>query len=851
MENMNIPSRQGAPQGVVQPQTAEVHKQAPAIFNVKDYLMLMWSNWYWLLIVPFIAFVIAFFYVRTRQPEYERVSDLEIKATTSDGELNMKEYLGLQSHSTNTKNEIYIMQSYKLARHVSNDMHMDIRYYVQGTFRKAYLFEDRPFEVVFSDKYSKDVVLSVCPVSARSYKLQNVWADGDELELDDPEQVYEFDSLMMLPEGLGQITLKVNDQNYPALMSMLEQSVYVLRMNPEDAAYRVQSMMSAEAVTQNMIRITCRAQSVDEADAVLAGFIKAYNEQSLTEKNAVLVNSQKFVEESIRETARELGDAATQLSKSGMIVSNIPTGDPKKQRATSSNNGVQAVAEATARAEARDQFDLAQRDLDVAQDMQARIRLHISQKDYIPVLPGLSEAGVSGQIAAYNEKLQQRNQLVKNSSIDNPAVRRRDADLETLEVALLSSVDAYVESVRATHRMASIRLSRLNQSGPKDASTNFDSVSVAAQSLAISKEYKQEYFSFLLKRREELRLELAVSDVDTRVIEDPMGDTSPVYPVAGKIFAKFIGVGFAIPALVLLILVLVRTQIRGRKDIEDAVTVPLLGEVPDYQDSAIRKSKWYERKKLIKQLKAQGNRIVINQTSSTLLAEAFHILQSNLSFIQCEDTGKRPQTIMFTSFAPGAGKSFVSVNLASSLANTEKRSIWVDMDIRKGHKNEKLFKQGSRPRHNEGLSKYLAGKCEIEDCIFESANNDHLDILPAGPVPPNCVQLLMSQRLDELIAYLRERYEYIILDSVPALAVADAAISNRVADFTIYVVRVGHTDRSILPEVEKIYQQRKFRNLSIVMNGAVLNPRIYGYGSVYGSGYGYGYGYGHNHEEKK
>ncbi|MDO4497847.1 MAG: polysaccharide biosynthesis tyrosine autokinase, partial [Bacteroidales bacterium] len=801
MENMNY-NREGMNAAAAAPTRHETKPKAPTRFNLKDFLMMLLVNWYWFIISGAVAFGAAWLYYQTLQPQYQRVTDLQIKFHRTD-DLDMGSYLGIADLGvTNMSNELYILQSLKLAGEVSKALHLDVFYFKEGTFRRQYLYQDRPFIADFKDEFLHHLIISVRPESTQEFYLTKLIVNGKETAIPNPEQLYKFGEEFKLPTE-ERLTLTVGDTNYPSLVGNIDQEIFVERCNDALAAYRCQAMTSTESRASSMVRISCIAPSVAEADAILQGYIDAYNAQTLEEKNALTISSMAFVEERIAETARELGETESKLFDFGI--------DPDAEPSSAKSVAADLI---DSRLKAQDSYNAIMAQLNAAKDIRSRVGQAVSSKDYVPVLPGLQEAGVQGQITAYNSQIQQRNRLIANSSIDNPAVRRIDVALETMEMTLRSTLDSYVETLASEARQASSRVARYASAAKPDRKSKYDSTSIETKSLSIMREYKQSYFSFLLKKREELRLQLAVSEADTRIIEDPMGDTSPISPIASSIYIKFIGVGLALPAVFLFLIVFFNNTVRGRRDIEEVLTIPFIGEVPGYKPRNL-KTTAFERfmaKVTKKPIGIKSNKIVIKNSSKNALAEGFHIVQSNLSFIT-DSNGKRPQVLLFTSFAPGAGKSFVSVNLASCLSNTEKRSIWIDMDIRKGHKNPLLFKEGECPSRRIGLSSYLVGKAELDQCIFESAANDHLDILPAGPIPPNPVQLLMSEKLAALIEDLRKKYEYIIIDSVPASVIADAMICSRLSDLQIYVIRAGVTDRNVLPEIEKLYQQRKFQNL--------------------------------------
>lgn len=861
MENMKYNLSGATPSAAASsgPSAESTKKKTPTLINIKELLVMMVMNWMWFLVSIVVFLSAGFLYFQTLQPVYERVSDIEIK-TQQAGSDDIRTYMGLTNNeSSNINNELYIFRSLKLAREVAEIMHLDVSYYREGTFRRHFMFEDRPFSLRFNSAYTAPLTIKVRPTSAQTFLVLSVDRGGVVTKFPEDVPPYFFGSPLKLPGTDEEIELMVDDSCYPSLMAMIDKDVCVSRISMDEAASISQSMIVAEKQANTVIRITCRTYSVAGADAMLRAVTNVYNEHSLKEKNAVTENSFKFVDERIEETAQELGETESKLAGAGVNL------NAKDAEAAAAQAASMSSVESTQRAAARDQYAQIQSSLYQMQSVRNHVESAIVSKSFIPVTPGLTDAGISGSVQAYNQLAQQRTRLISNSSADNPAVRRLDENLESMATTMLASIDATIDALTSNSRSAASRVARYSASSRVNtALAGFDSAAIANKALAITHSYKQEYFQYLLKRREELRLQLAVTNADTRVIEDPMGSTSPVFPVLNVIMVKALAAGVLVPAFIMLVIALLTLTVRGRKDVEDVLTIPFMGELPENEanstSSPIREwidealESFRQRRNKTPRRKVKSNKILITQSTKNALAEAFHIVQSNLSYMRAEGSDKHPQVMMFTSFAPGAGKSFVSVNMASSLATSStKRCIWIDMDIRKGHKNPLLLPEGQRQRRPAGLSTYLAGKATLEECIQQSMENDHLDIMLAGPVPPNPVQLLMDERLDEMMSILRKRYEYIILDSVPSAVVADAAICNRCADLTVYVIRVGRTFRYQLPEIEKIYQQRRFKNLCCVLNGSIIARRRYGYGygSGYGYNYGYGYGYGYGYESDK
>ncbi|WP_301704848.1 polysaccharide biosynthesis tyrosine autokinase, partial [uncultured Parabacteroides sp.] len=418
------------------------------------------------------------------------------------------------------------------------------------------------------------------------------------------------------------------------------------------------------------------------------------------------------------------------------------------------------------------------------------------------------------QIGEFNEMLLKRDKLISNSSSKNPVVQDLNNSLIAMKQTIIRSVDNLIvglnikiKNIRAQEEQTSRRISAVPTQQKE------------VLSVERRQKIKEELYLYLLNKREENELTQRMTESNARIIDPAAGSNAPVAPKAMMILLASVVLGCAIPAGVLWLLMVSDTKVRSRKDVEGVLSVPFLGEIP-MRD------------------KKDKNEVVVHENGRDSVSEAFRIVRTNMDFMRVKE--KNMQVVMFTSFNPGAGKTFVSINLAMSFALTHKKVVLVDLDIRKGTLSSHV--QVS----DMGVTNYLSGRIDnIDEIIRKGELYDKLDIIHAGPVPPNPAELLLSDRLEALIAELRGRYDYIILDNVPAGVVADAVIVNRVADLTIYVVRAGKMDRRVLPEVEKLYREGKLRNMSLILNGTVYKHGAYGYH------YGYGYGYGYGYEQRK
>lgn len=327
----------------------------------------------------------------------------------------------------------------------------------------------------------------------------------------------------------------------------------------------------------------------------------------------------------------------------------------------------------------------------------------------------------------------------------------------------------------------------------------------------------------MLQKREENELSQAFTPYNTRILTPPTGNFEPVAPQKKKILAVAFLLGLIFPACLIILRENMDTTVRGRKDLEK-LAVPFAGEIP--LDAAGKRKRPFGKQR-------EGERlIVVREGCRNVLNEAFRVLRTNLEFM----SGGQPEVILLTSFNPGSGKTFLTMNLAASLAIKGKHVLVIDGDLRHGSLS------GYIDFPENGLSDYLAKHTDdLKDIVRPmAAQYTGLDMIPVGTIPPNPTELLFGERMRQLVKDMRARYDYIFIDCPPVDIVADTQILEKLADRTLFVVRAGLLERSMLAELDKVYGERRLKNLSVVLNGTVVENHRYGY--RYGYYYGYGYG---------
>ena len=558
-----------------------------------------------------------------------------------------------------------------------------------------------------------------------------------------------------------------------------------------------------------IINLSINDTSIRKAEDILNTLIEVYNENWIRDKNQIAVSTSQFISDRLGVIESELGHVDENISsyKSEHLLPDVQAASSLYMAQSAENNK---------------ELSTLNNQLSTAQYI--RRELNTKQLDQtLPANSGIVSANIETQISEYNNLVLDRNRLIANSSEKNPLVKNMASSLQSMQRTIIQSVDNLIVSlntqIRSLRRQEEATTNRL-ASNPNQAKYL---LSVERQ-----QKVKEELYLYLLQKREENELSQAFTAYNTRLITAPRGSMFPTAPRKMNILLVAFAVGLLVPAVGIFMKENMNTKVRGRKDLEN-LSIPFIGEIPQYSGT---KKKWWE----FKHRKRQDMKIiVVNEGNRNIINEAFRVLRSNMDFMASKDNNQH--VFVLTSFNPGSGKSFLAINIAISFAIKKKKILVIDGDLR--HRTVSSYVDSP----NKGLSDYLNNQIEDwKEIIVSYKGYTNLHILPIGTIPPNPTELLEDSKLSMLIEALRPEYDYIFIDCPPVDIVADAQIIEKWADRTIFVVRSGLLDRSMLSELENMYTGKRFKNLSMILNGTESTGGRYGY--CYGYHYGYASYYG-------
>ena len=766
--------------------------------NLMDFFKMGLANWYWFVLSVAVCIGVAVFYLKSTPNVYTRTASVLIKDDARGGQLASEatafEDLNMLNVKSSVDNEMLIFKSKYLMVEVARRLHLDISYKVRVGLKDVELYTQSPVTLRFPDATEgMSFSLKVTPLSDKKVLLSDFVEQGNVELSANPVSAVPGDTIKT-PVGRVVVT---PSRYYTS--DFYHVPVTVRKSNLQRVASACNQGLQAELANQyaTVINLSINDVSPTRAEDILNTLIAVYNEDAINDKNQIAINTSEFINERLIIIEQELGGVDSEIETF-----------KKENRLTDITSEAGMFVEATSRIQT--EAAALQNQLSLAEYIRQYLADPAKSTDLIPANTGISDVDIEGLIGEYNALLLKRNKLITNSSNRNPVVMDMNNSLDAMRQTIVRTVDNLITGLN-------IKIQNIQSQESRTARRISAVPSQEKYVLSIERQQKikEALYLYLLNKREENALSQSITESNARIIDPATGSNVPIAPNRRVIFLAALGIGLFIPAFIIWLAITLDTCIRTRKDVEDHLSIPFLGEIP------LRKSR-----------KGKNLAMAVRENSRDSVSEAFRIVRTNMEFMRGETVGG--QVVVLTSLNPGSGKTFVSANLAMSLVLTGKRVILVDLDIRKGTLSA-LF-----GRSQEGVSNYLSGKTDDADALIHHTDyHPSLDILPNGPIPPNPAELLLSKRLDQLVARLKERYDYVILDNVPSNMIADAVIVNRVADLTLYVIRAGHMDRRQLPEVEKLYQQRRFRNMAVILNGVKYSRSSYGY-------YRYGYGYGYN-----
>ena len=775
-------------------QLNNLHEEEPLI-SLADIWGLIWGHKWWYVASLAFFLCVGVFYLYVTPKVYSRVAKVLIDESNQDATMRN---LGVASAGmmrlrsfNSVENEIETFASPDLMQVVVERLGLQTRYVQEQLLRDVELYRNCPFDARFAgENPHSPYSFKVTPAGEEGFVLSEFRLKDEKFKEEVPGS---YGDTLQTPVGkvvLYPVETDV-DFNHPVKVSWTT------------------GMSAAKAFCRNMhIALSGKESSVlvfsindtypSRASSILSTLIDVYNEMWINNKNRAAINTTDFINERLVVIEKELGLVEDAL---------------KQYKSKNNLTDIKAVAQSyvTESSEYATKAFEVNNQLSIAQYIKEYLNNPANSLSLIPSNLGLTSASVEAQIKEYNDIVLQRDRLLSGGGENNPMVTDLNAALASIRTAILRSIDNLIATLQ-------LQLSKIESQEKQILARMSSNSGQELQLLSIERQQQitQELYMFLLQKREENELAALINVGNTRVIMNPNGSSNPVSPNRMMIMFIMIVLGCGAPFGFFLVRKLLDTSIKHKSDLGN-LSVPFLAEIPKMGKDGFNRDEC---------------KVIVKPGSRDMMNEAFRVLRTNVDLMLGKNAGSR--VIMFTSFNPGAGKTFSIMNVAASMSLKKSKAIVVDLDLRKATLSQALGKE------HTGVAAYLNGKIDDYRPYVDEIAPD-LYHLPVGTLPPNPTELLLTDRFARMVDDLKQEYDYVFLDCPPIDIVADASLITEKADMTIFVLRSGRIDKASIPYIDELYRSGKYSHMAMILNGVEFEQKKYGYGR---HGYGYGYGYG-------
>lgn len=752
-------------------------------FNLRQVFYKGLGYWYFFAIALTATLSGAYFYLQYTMPVYKSEGMILIKDDENSGQPNEEIFfteLGMGKKNKTLENETLVLTSTPLMLEVVKKLSLQFQYTSIDGMKKRALYKDSPVQVVSWQPVNDAIEIYAI--------LTDNGRGGFQLKLED-ESVFngEFGKELKLP--MGTITLSHKPGEYA------NTQIGILILSEYGTARGLADALKVEIMGEqsSTLKLSIKDNSAERAHDIIAELMEAYNANSVNIRNKAYENTIEMVNERIRMIADNLSEEERNLEayRRNNEIMNLGA------------EGTQLMAEMSSYNKEITSTEVQLQIMSAVEDFLSKNRNNF---EFVPTNLNLSNPTLTNQLERFNQLLADRRRMELDFGPENPELLLTQKEIQNLRQTIIENIRNIKNDLILVSNASKGVRSNLESRMYSLPRREREQLEIERQ-----KNVTENLYLYLLQKREEAAVSLAVTAPKGRVVEPATLSYAKLSPKGAQIWMVALFLSFAIPIGLIFFLENLNDKVQKEEDITHATSVPLGGTLG---------------------LSNSKEKLVVRENSRTAIAEMFRLLRANLAYIA---PGTDLKTLLMTSSTSGEGKSFIALNLGMSLALSGKRVLIVELDLRKPKQEAYMSIEPAE----DGIVNYLIDHSMKPSKILRNTGlHLNLDFIASGPVPPNPSELILSTRLRDLLAEMRDRYDFIILDAPPVGLVADALQMKDLADATMYVVRMGYTRRGQLQIVEDIAQKDKLPRPFIVLNGVPVNKP--GQSGAYAYGYGYG-----------
>lgn len=772
-------------------------------FNFQKLYTIFILNWKWFVLSIIICLGCSYLYLRYKSPVYATSAKLLIKDDSNNKSASAKDAIsgmvdfGIISSNYGVDNEIEILNTRTLAAEAVRDLKLYTSYWKKGRVKSVILYKNQPINVdvdaAHLEKLNAPISMSIERDENKYIVKGKYYVSVDETTVEGP---FKFEkTLAGIP---ATIMTKAGTLFFTSGKTRMKDGdvMKVVIVSPMMMAAQYSSALSLEQTskTSTTLNMQLNDKNIQRGIDYLRQLVICYNRQANEDKNEIAIRTEAFVNDRLEKINSELNSTEGQLENYKKRNRLVELKVDAKESVTNLSSYEQKLNEAAT------QISL----------INSLIQFAERPGNKYQVLPsniGLRDEASISLINDYNKVALERNRLLRTASESSPVVEELTSQLKDMNSSIRMALSQAKRNLEIQRNAVASQYGQYNQ----EVSRTPEQERILTQ-IGRQQEVKSGLYLMLLQKREENSISLAATADKGKLVELPQY-VGKVSPKTNIILLLGLILGIAIPSLVLYLLQFFRYRIEGHDDVESLTDIPIIADVAVANEAA----------------KTRAD-IVVHENENNQMEEIFRSMRTNLQFMMKPED----KVVMFTSSTSGEGKTFNAANLAISFALLGKKVVLVGLDIRKPRLAE-LFEIDN---HHTGITKLLVKDDptwnDVQKEILPSEINKNLDLLMAGPIPPNPGEIVTRPSLEKVLNLLKENYDYILVDTAPVGLVTDTLQIGKLVDATVFMCRADYTPKAAFNAINMFKAEKKLKNMAIVINGIDMSKKKYGY--YYGVG---------------
>lgn len=781
-------------------------------FDLTGLLLSIAAKWKWILLSVLLFGAAAYYYVLTIVPLYQVNAAIYINSESADAssqtmiELN-KAFNNDRESEKNT--EIQVLMSKNNMIRIVDSLGLAYSYYTKGRLRDVPVYHCSP------------VMAKMDSVSLAHLNTQVIFRieNGDKAgtydikafvgseESDERNHLTNAKLPVTLQFSAGKVTLSQSP-----FTTRLDDQEKIIIQNPRNIASRLSETIAFRPVegAPAVLNMDMRTPCIEEGVDVFKVLVDFYNKQIIEEKNRSAVQMETFI-----------------LDRLAMITGELSDVEERLRRYREAHNIADLAAQTGLNLSVQNTNDAELAEVDASIAMLRELESMVVRQDKFDQLPNISQdAAVSQSIDAYNQAVSNYRRALENMGESHPALTPMRDALISQKAQIVSSIKSAESSLNK--RRSSLSSLRSRSAGQLAAQPSVDK---GLNEIFREQQVKVNIYTYLLQKREEIALQKTLATPTVQFLDNPVG-FGPVSPKRSLYVLVGCLLGLIIPIILISLRHILFPRFNDKEDLQRITKVPIIGEICKSDEP---------------------DKVVVADGLATPVAELFRLLRNNVDFTAAGRVSDRGRVVLVTSSISGEGKTFITYNLAVAYALTNKRAVVVGLDIRRP-----VLARLAGLSNNTGATSFLSGQVDdLDSLLHKSTVSDNLYVLPAGPIPPNPNELLLSSNMQKMFEQLRREFDIVLVDTAPIGMVSDTFLIAPYSDIQLFVTRAGVSNKRSLTTLHDAVRTRRLPHPYLVLNYVNVGStayifRRYGHYGYYGyKTYGYAYGYGYDEKQKR